>query len=124
MAELGYFGVIFPEEQGGMGLDYTSMAIVTEELSRGWLSVGSVMTRNLITGTLISANGTEEQKKRLLPKIARGEVMTAAAFTEPDTGLRHRIVQDSRSEEWRRLPAQGRQDVVHLRQSRREWCSR
>jgi len=86
MAELGYFGVIFPEEQGGMGLDYTSMAIVTEELSRGWLSVGSVMTRNLITGTLISANGTEEQKKRLLPKIARGELMTAAAFTEPDSG--------------------------------------
>ncbi len=62
------------------------MAIVTEELSRGWLSVGSVMTRNLITGTLISANGTEEQKKRLLPKIARGELMTAAAFTEPDSG--------------------------------------
>ena len=72
MAELGYFGVIFPEEQGGMGLDYVSMAIVTEELSRGWLSVGSVMTRNLITGTLINANGTDEQKKRWLPKIARG----------------------------------------------------
>ncbi|MGH7864733.1 MAG: acyl-CoA dehydrogenase family protein, partial [Candidatus Binataceae bacterium] len=64
MAELGYFGVIFPAEQGGLGLDYISMAIVTEELSRGWLSVGSVMTRNLITGTLISANGTAEQKTR------------------------------------------------------------
>lgn len=86
MAELGYFGIIFPAEDGGLGLDYVAMAIVTEELSRGWLSVGSVMTRNLITGTLISANGTEEQKKRLLPKIARGEVMTAAAFTEPDVG--------------------------------------
>src|SRR5208337_2150740 len=86
MAELGYFGIIFPPEQGGLGLDYIAMAIVTEELSRGWLSVGSVMTRNLITGTLISANGTEEQKKRLLPKIARGELMTAAAFTEPDSG--------------------------------------
>jgi alkylation response protein AidB-like acyl-CoA dehydrogenase len=86
MAELGYFGVIFPEEQGGMGLDYIAMAIVTEELSRGWLSVGSVMTRNLITGSLINANGTEEQKKRLLPPIARGDILTAAAFTEPDTG--------------------------------------
>jgi (2S)-methylsuccinyl-CoA dehydrogenase len=62
------------------------MAIVTEELSRGWLSVGSVMTRNIITGTLISANGTPEQKQRLLPKIARGEILTAAAFTEPDSG--------------------------------------
>ena len=54
-----------------MGLDTLSMAIVTEELSRGWLSVGSVMTRMIITGTLIMANGTEEQKKKFLPKIAR-----------------------------------------------------
>ena len=86
MAELGYFGVIFPAEEGGMGLDYISMAIVTEELSRGWLSVGSVMTRNIITGTLISAHGTPEQKKKFLAPIARGELMTAAAFTEPDSG--------------------------------------
>jgi alkylation response protein AidB-like acyl-CoA dehydrogenase len=86
MAELGYFGVIFPAEDGGLGLDYISMAIVTEELSRGWLSVGSVMTRNIITGTLISAHGTPDQKKRYLPKIARGETLTAAAFTEPDSG--------------------------------------
>src|SRR6266705_1928563 len=69
MAELGYFGLIFPPEYGGMGLDTLSMAIVTEELSRGWLSVGSVMTRMIITGTLIMANGTEAQKKKFLPKI-------------------------------------------------------
>src|SRR5438034_6264085 len=86
MAELGYFGLIFPAEYGGMGLDTTAMAIVTEELSRGWLSVGSVMTRMLITGTLIQANGTEEQKQRFLPKIASGDMLTAAAFTEPDVG--------------------------------------
>src|SRR5215468_283335 len=86
MAELGYFGLIFPHEHGGMGLDTVSMAIVTEELSRGWLSVGSVMTRMLITGSLILANGTEEQKKRFLPRISSGELLTAAAFTEPDVG--------------------------------------
>src|SRR5262250_851644 len=86
MAELGYFGLIFPHEHGGMGLDTLSMAIVTEELSRGWLSVGSVMTRALITGTLILANGTEEQKRRFLPRISSGELLTAAAFTEPDVG--------------------------------------
>ena len=86
MAELGYFGLIFPPEYGGMGLDSLSMAIVTEELSRGWLSVGSVMTRMIITGTLIMANGTEAQKKKFLPKIASGEMLTAAAFTEPDVG--------------------------------------
>ena len=86
MAELGYFGLIFPTEYGGMGLDTVAMAIVTEELSRGWLSVGSVMTRMIITGTLIQAHGTEEQKKRWLPKICSGELLTAAAFTEPDVG--------------------------------------
>lgn len=86
MAELGYFGLIFPEEYDGIGLDYISMAIVAEELSRGWLSVGSVMTRSIITGTLLLAHGTEEQKTKFLPGIARGEIMTAAAFTEPDSG--------------------------------------
>lgn len=86
MAELGYFGLIFPEEYDGMGLDCLSMAIVTEELSRGWLSVGSVMTRMIITGSLLWQAGTEEQKRRFLPKIASGELLTAAAFTEPDVG--------------------------------------
>ena len=86
MAELGYFGLIFPERYGGMGLDTLSMAIVTEELSRGWLSVGSVMTRMIITGTLLLSSGTDEQRRRFLPKIASGELLTAAAFTEPDVG--------------------------------------
>ncbi len=86
MAELGYFGLIFPAEYGGSGLDTLSMALVTEELSRAWLSVGSVMTRMIITGTLIHANGTEEQKKHWLPRICSGETLAAAAFTEPDVG--------------------------------------
>lgn len=86
MAELGYFGLIFPPEYGGSGLDTLSMALVTEELSRAWLSVGSVMTRMIITGTLLAANGTEEQKRRWLPLLCSGEVLAAAAFTEPDVG--------------------------------------
>jgi (2S)-methylsuccinyl-CoA dehydrogenase len=86
MAELGYFGITFPPEDGGLGLGYVAMAIVTEELSRGWLSVGSVMTRNLITGSLIRAEGTPEQRRNFLPKLARGEMLSAAAFTEPDGG--------------------------------------
>jgi alkylation response protein AidB-like acyl-CoA dehydrogenase len=86
MAELGYFGLIFPDSYGGMGLDTLSMAIVAEELSRGWLSVGSVMTRMIITGSLLLSAGTEEQKRRFLPGIASGELLTAAAFTEPDAG--------------------------------------
>lgn len=86
MVELGYFGLIFPPEHGGVGLDHLALAIVSEELSRGWLSVGSVLTRNLITGILIQAHGTEEQRQRFLPGIASGETLTAAAFTEPDAG--------------------------------------
>lgn len=86
MAELGYFGLIFPPEYGGVGLDHLSLAIVSEELSRGWLSVGSVLTRNLITGILLLSHGTEDQKRRFLPGIASGELLTAAAFTEPDAG--------------------------------------
>ncbi|MCY3973056.1 MAG: acyl-CoA dehydrogenase family protein [Candidatus Dadabacteria bacterium] len=86
MGDLGYFGMIFPEELGGVGLDYVSMAVVTEELSRGLLSAGSVMTRNIITGTLLQNGGNEEQKKRFLPGLASAELMSAAAFTEPDNG--------------------------------------
>src|SRR3970040_1178780 len=86
MVELGYFGLTVPEEYGGLGLNYASLAIVAEELSRAWLSVGSVMTRNLITGTLLLVHGTEEQKQRFLPGLASGDLLTAAAFTEPDAG--------------------------------------
>ncbi|HUB09029.1 MAG TPA: acyl-CoA dehydrogenase family protein [Myxococcales bacterium] len=86
MAELGYFGLIFSPDHGGSGLDVLSMALVAEELSRAWLSVGSVMTRMIITASLLEANGTPEQKKRFLPKICSGELLAAAAFTEPDAG--------------------------------------
>ncbi|HLH78011.1 MAG TPA: acyl-CoA dehydrogenase family protein [Candidatus Binataceae bacterium] len=86
MARLGYFGLTVDEEAGGLGLDYQAMAIVTEELSRGWLAVGSVITRNLITADVLQAAGTTEQKARWLGPLARGELLSAAAFTEPDAG--------------------------------------
>tara|TARA_Y100000996_G_scaffold268485_1_gene211373 strand:+ start:762 stop:1169 length:408 start_codon:yes stop_codon:yes gene_type:complete len=65
MAEQGYFGVLFPEEYDGLGLDNITMTIVAEELSKGWLSVGSVMTRGVIMGTLLEAHGTDEQKRNI-----------------------------------------------------------
>jgi alkylation response protein AidB-like acyl-CoA dehydrogenase len=86
MSELGYFGLIFSPDYGGSGLDTLSMAIVAEELSKAWLSVGSVMTRMIITASLVQANGTEEQKQRFLPGLCSGELLAAAAFTEPDAG--------------------------------------
>jgi (2S)-methylsuccinyl-CoA dehydrogenase len=86
MAELGTFGVCIPEEFGGLGLGKLVMCLVTEELSRGWIGAGSLGTRSEIAGELIVHGGTDEQKSHWLPKIASGDVLPTAVFTEPDTG--------------------------------------
>jgi (2S)-methylsuccinyl-CoA dehydrogenase len=77
-----------------------AMCVVTEELSRGYIGVGSLPTRSEIAGELIRLGGTEEQKARFLPKIASGEIIPTAVFTEPDTGsdlasLKTRAVRDA-----------------------------
>ena len=99
MAELGVFGLTIPEEFGGMGLGKESMCVVSEELSRGYIGVGSLGTRSEIAAELILGSGTEEQKRKWLPKIASGEVLPTAVFTEPNTGsdlasLKTRAVRD------------------------------
>ena len=86
MSELGVFGLTIPENYGGMGLGKEAMCVVTEELSRGYIGVGSLGTRSEIAAELIAAGGTEEQKRIWLPKIASGAVLPTAVFTEPDTG--------------------------------------
>ena len=86
MAALGVFGVCIPEEHGGLGLGKLAMALVSEELSRGWICAGSLGTRSEIAGELIVQNGTPEQKARFLPRIADGSCLPTAVFTEPDTG--------------------------------------
>jgi len=86
MAALGVFGVCIPEEHGGLGLGKLAMAVVSEELSRGWICAGSLGTRSEIAGELISENGTSEQKTAWLPRIADGSCLPTAVFTEPDTG--------------------------------------
>ena len=86
MAELGVFGLTIPEEFGGMGLGKESMCVVSEELSRGYIGVGSLGTRTEIAAELILGSGTEEQKRHWLPKLASGEVLPTAVFTEPNTG--------------------------------------
>ncbi|MGY2050949.1 acyl-CoA dehydrogenase family protein [Methylobacterium sp. JK268] len=86
MAELGVFGLTIPEEYGGMGLPKISMCVVSEELSRAYIGVGSLGTRSEIAAELILCGGTEEQKSRFLPKIASGEILPTAVFTEPNTG--------------------------------------
>ena len=86
LAKLGVFGLTIPEEFGGTGLDKITMCVVSEELSRGYIGVGSLATRTDIASELILCGGTKEQKEYWLPKISSGEIMPTAVFTEPDTG--------------------------------------
>ncbi|GLS43977.1 acyl-CoA dehydrogenase family protein [Methylobacterium brachythecii] len=99
MAELGVFGLTIPEEYGGMGMPKAAMCVVSEELSRAYIGVGSLGTRSEIAAELILGGGTEEQKQRFLPKLASGEILPTAVFTEPNTGsdlasLRTRAVKE------------------------------
>lgn len=86
LAELGVFGLTIPEEFGGLGLSKASMVVVSEELSRGYIGVGSLGTRSEIAAELILVGGTPEQKAQWLPRIASGEILPTAVFTEPNTG--------------------------------------
>ncbi len=100
LAEMGVFGLTIPEEFGGFGLSKASMCVVSEELSRGYIGVGSLGTRSEIAAELIIAGGTDEQKAQWLPKIASAEILPTAVFTEPNTGsdlgsLRTRAVKNA-----------------------------
>ena len=85
-AEMGVFGLTIPEEFGGFGFSKASMVVVSEELSRGYIGVGSLGTRSEIAAELILAGGTQEQKEHWLPKLASAEILPTAVFTEPNTG--------------------------------------
>jgi (2S)-methylsuccinyl-CoA dehydrogenase len=100
LAEMGVFGLTIPEEYGGFGMSKTAMCVVSEELSRGYIGVGSLGTRSEIAAELILAGGTEEQKQRWLPALASAEKLPTAVFTEPNTGsdlgsLRTRAVKNA-----------------------------
>lgn len=99
LAEMGVFGLTIPEAYGGFGLSKASMCVVSEELSRGYIGVGSLGTRSEIAAELILAGGTEAQKEKWLPGLASGQILPTAVFTEPNTGsdlgsLRTRAVRD------------------------------
>jgi alkylation response protein AidB-like acyl-CoA dehydrogenase len=86
MKELGLFGVTIPEEYGGMGLDLTTYAMIVEELSRGWISISGVVNTHFIGSHLLMKFGTDEQRQRLLPKMATGEIRAAFSLSEPELG--------------------------------------
>ncbi len=99
LGEMGVFGLTIPEEYGGFGLSKASMVVVSEELSRGYIGVGSLATRTEIAAELILCGGTDAQKAQWLPGLASGEILPTAVFTEPGTGsdlgsLRTRAVRD------------------------------
>ena len=103
MAELGVFGLTIPEEFGGAGLGKLAMCVVSEELSRGYIGTGSLGTRSEIAAELILSGGTPGQKVKWLPRLASGEILPTAVFTEPNTGsdlgsLRTRAVKDMTDE--------------------------
>ncbi len=103
MSELGVFGLTIPENLGGFGMSKTAMCVVSEELSRGYIGVGSLGTRSEIAAELILGGGTDAQREEWLPKLASGEILPTAVFTEPNTGsdlgaLKTRAKQDG--ENW------------------------
>lgn len=103
LSEMGVFGLTIPEEHGGLGMSKASMCVVSEELSRGYIGVGSLATRSEIAAELILAGGTDAQKAKWLPGLSSGEILPTAVFTEPNTGsdlgsLRTKATKDG--EDW------------------------
>jgi len=86
MKQMGLFGLTVPEEYGGMGADLVSLAIVFEEISRGWMGIAGTLGSHTLTCFVIAQHGTEEQRQRYLPDLATGAKRTGIGLTEPDAG--------------------------------------
>ncbi|MCU1622830.1 MAG: Butyryl-CoA dehydrogenase [Frankiales bacterium] len=103
MKEMGLFGLMIPEEYGGLGESLLTYALVVEEIARGWMSVSGVINTHFIVAYMLKQHGTQEQKDRLLPKMATGEVRGAFSMSEPHCGsdvaaIKSKAVQDG--DEW------------------------
>ncbi len=119
LAAIGVFGMTLPEEHGGLGMGKIAMCVVSEELSRAYIGVGSLGTRSEIAGELIRSGGTEAQKARWLPGIASGAVLPTAVFTEPNTGSDLANVQTRAVRDGDDLPHFRRENLDHARRARR-----
>ena len=86
LKELGIFGLMIPEEYGGLGESLLTYALVVEEIARGWMSVSGVINTHFIVAYMLMQHGTEEQKKKYLPRMATGEVRGAFSMSEPGLG--------------------------------------
>src|SRR5678816_1249718 len=86
LKELGIFGLMIPEEYGGLGESLLTYALVVEEIARGWMSVSGVINTHFIVAYMLIQHGTDEQKERFLPRMATGEVRGAFSMSEPGLG--------------------------------------
>ncbi|MEA2638255.1 MAG: hypothetical protein QOE18_1312, partial [Chloroflexota bacterium] len=86
MKELGFFGFAVPEEYGGAGLDYATYAMVCEEIARGWMSITGIINTHFIVSFLLEKFGTDEQRRRFLPRMATGEFHGGFSMSEPNCG--------------------------------------
>jgi (2S)-methylsuccinyl-CoA dehydrogenase len=119
LGALGVFGLTIPEEYGGSGMGKTAMCVVSEELSRAWIGVGSLATRSEIAGELILTGGTEEQKQYWLPKISDASILPTAVFTEPNTGSDLGSLRTRAELTGEQYVVTGEQDLDHPRRPRR-----
>ena len=86
MKQMGLFGITVPEEYGGLGLDYTTFAMIFEEICKGWMSLSEVIGTHHIMCYILAHFGTEEQRHHFLPSLAQGEKRGGLALTEPNAG--------------------------------------
>src|SRR3954449_8100375 len=86
LKELGLFGLMIPEEYGGLGESLLTYALAVEEIARGWMSVSGIINTHFIVAYMLKQHGTEEQKQKYLPRMATGETRGAFSMSEPELG--------------------------------------
>ena len=125
LKELGIFGLMIPEEYDGLGESLLTYALCVEEIARGWMSVSGVINTHFIVAYMLMQHGTEEQKKKYLPRMATGEVRGAFSMSEPGLGLGRVGDQDQGDQDRRGLRDHRPEDVAdqrwHLRRWSRPW---
>ena len=113
---MGIFGLMIPEEYGGLGESLLTYALTVEQIARGWMSVSGIINTHFIVAWMLLQHGTDEQKRRYLPRMATGEVRGAFSMSEPGcgsdvSGIKTRAVPDGDG----RLDDQRPEDVAHQR---------
>ena len=115
MKELGLFGLNIPEEYGGNPVDYTTFAVIFEELSRGWMALAGIIGTHLVLADVLVRYGTDEQKRRFLPRLATGEPRGGICLSEPNAGTDLQAISTVALPRRRHLPRDRFQDVGHQR---------